>query len=194
VLKQTVSYEDIDGKPRTETIYMNLTEAELAELQFSYEGGFEAHIKSIMDRGDNAALLRTFKELMVKAYGRRGDEGRFVKRAEWAEEFASSEAYSQMFMMLATDPAKAATFFNDIMPKNLSERLEKLKTTVNLPAENVPAVPNFTAPKTDSPFGFTPVEQGPLPVWVTEGRFPTKQELENASPEDMGAWQRSLGR
>lgn len=165
MFKQTVTYEGFEGEEVQEDVYLNLTAAELAELHFDYdtEGGFETYLIEILRAGDNKKLFAAFKMLLLKAYGRR-DGNRFIKKAEWQEEFASSQAYSAIFLSLATDPAKASAFFNQIMPKDLQEKvaeLEKNKTaTVDLPESGEPA-------------------------WVQENRFPTKKELQAMSPEEL---------
>ena len=53
----------------------------------------------------------------MKAYGQKSDDGRrFIKSKELSDSFAQTEAYSQLFMELATDADAAAKFVNGIVP------------------------------------------------------------------------------
>ena len=56
---------------------------------------------------------------MLAAYGKKSPDGRrFIKNNEIREEFTQTEAYSIIFMELATDADKAAEFINGIIPAN----------------------------------------------------------------------------
>ena len=74
-------------------------------------------IKKIIDSQDAPSIIKIFKELILKAYGEKSDDGkRFVKSKEISEGFAQTEAYSQLFMELATDTDAASKFVNGIVP------------------------------------------------------------------------------
>lgn len=118
MLKKTITYTDYDGNQRTEDFYFNLTEAEITEMEYSAEGGLSAKLQRIIQSKDQPSIIKTFKELILAAYGKKSDDGRrFIKNNETAEEFKSMEAYSILFMELATDADKAASFVNEILPK-----------------------------------------------------------------------------
>ena len=56
------------------------------------------------------------------AYGVKSDDGkRFIKNERLREEFASSEAYSVLFMEIVTDADAAAKFINAVIPAGLIE-------------------------------------------------------------------------
>ena len=116
MLKKTITYTDYNGITRTEDFYFNLTKAEIMEMQLSTNGGLDVMIKKIIDSQD-APSIKIFKELILKAYGEKSDDGkRFVKSKEISEGFAQTEAYSQLFMELATDTDAASKFVNGIVP------------------------------------------------------------------------------
>ena len=118
MLKKTITYTDYDGNQRTEDFYFNLTEAEITEMEYSAEGGLSAKLQRIIQSKDQPSIIKTFKELILAAYGKKSDDGRrFIKNSETTEEFKSMEAYSILFMELATDADKAANFVNEILPK-----------------------------------------------------------------------------
>lgn len=117
MLKKTITYTDYNGNTRTEDFYFNLTKAEIMEMQLSTNGGLDVMIKKIIDSQDAPSIIKIFKELILKAYGEKSDDGkRFVKSKEISEGFAQTEAYSQLFMELATDTDAASKFVNGIVP------------------------------------------------------------------------------
>ena len=87
------------------------------EMEIGTTGGMADMIKRIIDAKDAPAIIKIFKELVLKAYGEKSADGkRFVKSEEISNGFAQTEAYSQLFMELATDADAAAAFVNGIIP------------------------------------------------------------------------------
>ena len=129
MLKKTITYNDYNGVERTEDFYFNLSEAELMEMEMSISGGLTEMIEKIVATKDAPAIIKIFKELVLKAYGEKSADGkRFEKKnGALAEAFAETEAYSQIFMELATDADKAAEFVNGIMPSDIAKQLPKGK-------------------------------------------------------------------
>ena len=117
MLKKTFTYTDYNGVERTEDHYFNLSKAELMEMELSTTGGLAEMINKIVAAQDAPAIVKIFKELVLKAYGQKSADGRrFIKSKELSDEFAQTEAYSQLFMELATDADAAAKFVNGIVP------------------------------------------------------------------------------
>lgn len=117
MLKKTITYVDYNGSERTEDFYFNLTKAEIMEMELSTTGGLSEMISRIVAAQDAPAIIKVFKDLVLKAYGQKSADGkRFVKSAALSEEFAQTEAYSILFMELATDADAAAKFVNEIVP------------------------------------------------------------------------------
>lgn len=117
MLKKTMTYVDYDGTERTEDFYFNLSKAEVAEMQMSTAGGLDKMINRIISEQDGKRIIELFKDLVLRSYGKKSDDGkRFIKSKELAEEFSQTEAYSDLFMELATDSEAAAAFVNGIVP------------------------------------------------------------------------------
>lgn len=117
MLKKTIIYIDYNGVERKEDFYFNLTKAEIMEMEMSISGGLTEMINRIVAAKDAPAIVKIFKELVLKAYGIKSPDGkRFIKSEELATEFAQTEAYSQLFMELATDADAASAFVNGIVP------------------------------------------------------------------------------
>ena len=123
MLKQTITYTDYNGVEHTEDFYFNLTKAEISEMELSVEGGLSAQIDEIVKTKDAGKILKTFKELILKSYGVKSEDGkRFIKSEQLRTEFSQTEAYSELFMMLATDSDAAANFVNNIIPASLDKK------------------------------------------------------------------------
>lgn len=126
MLKKTIKYVDYDGNNREEDFYFNLNKAEIMELQLSEVGGLEKRIRKIIASQDAKEIMEIFKEIILKAYGEKSADGkRFVKSKEITDAFTQTEAYSELFMELASDADAAAKFINGIVPKDLAEEAEK---------------------------------------------------------------------
>ena len=122
MLKKTITYTDYNGLERTEDFYFNLTKAELMEMEMSTEGGLAEMIQKVVAAKDGKAIIRIFKDLVLKAYGEKSPDGkRFIKSEEISTAFSQTEAYSELYMELATDDKAAAAFVNGIVPANLNK-------------------------------------------------------------------------
>lgn len=118
MLKKTITYTDYNQVERTEDFYFNLTKAEIMEMELGTSGGLSAMIEKIVAAKDGPTIIKVFKDLVLKAYGEKSPDGRrFMKTPEITEAFAQTEAYSQIFMELATDDEAAAKFVNGIIPE-----------------------------------------------------------------------------
>ncbi len=118
MLKKTITYTDFNGIERTEDFYFNLTKAEIAEMELEIPGGMTAMIERITKSQDTPSLIKLFKELILRSYGKKSDDGRrFIKNKDIVDDFKDSVAYSELFMELATNADAASAFVNGIVPK-----------------------------------------------------------------------------
>lgn len=128
MLKKTITYTDYNDVKRTEDFYFNLSKAELSEMELSVDGGYAEMAKKIAEAQNAPELVKLFKELILKAYGEKSADGRrFMKVDEKGNPlsiaFSQTEAYSELFMELASDADAAAIFFNGIIPADLSKQV-----------------------------------------------------------------------
>lgn len=118
MLKETITYKDYNDNERTEDFYFNLTNAEVTEMEMSTAGGLAEMINRVVAAQDAPSIIKIFKELILKAYGEKSADGkRFIKSEEISTAFSQTEAYSILFMKLATDADAASKFVNGIVPK-----------------------------------------------------------------------------
>ncbi len=126
MIKKTIKFADYNGQEREMDFYFNLSKAELSEMELSVAGGLGERIKRIAAAQDTPEIIKIFKELILKSYGVKSDDGlRFIKSEQLSKEFEQTEAYSVLFMELASDDKKAAEFINGIIPSDMKSQLSK---------------------------------------------------------------------
>lgn len=124
MLTKKIKYTDYNGVEREEDFLFNLSKAELMEMELGTMGGLADMIKNIVAANDTPQIVKIFKELVLKAYGEKSLDGkRFIKVDEKGNPlsigFSQTEAYSNLFMELATDAEKAAQFIRGIVPGDI---------------------------------------------------------------------------
>ena len=123
MIKKTITYTDYNGVERTEDFYFNLNKAELMKMEMSTNGGMAEMIQRVVAAQDAPAIIAIFEDLIQRAYGVKTPDGRgFVKSPADLAAFMSTEAYSILFMELATDADKAAEFVNGIVPADAAAK------------------------------------------------------------------------
>lgn len=124
MITKTIKYTDYNGVEREEKFLFHLTKAELMEMEMGTTGGLAEMIQKIIEAQDVPAIIKIFKDLVLKAYGEKSADGkRFVKINDAGVPlsigFSQTEAYSQLFMELAMDADKAAEFVKGIIPGDI---------------------------------------------------------------------------
>lgn len=126
MLKKTITYTDYNDVERTETFWFNLSQAELMEMELGTVGGMREMVNRIVAAQDLPSITKVFKDLILKSYGEKSPDGkRFIKSPELSEAFSQTEAYTELFMELATDADAASDFMNGIVPKKLAEQMKE---------------------------------------------------------------------
>lgn len=119
MIKETITYTDLNGVERTEDFYFDLSKPEIVKMQASAKGGYDVQLKSVA-AGPNGALIMEFFENFIKsAYGEKSDDGRrFMKSEEISKAFMETPAYEVLFEKLVTDAEYAAEFTNKVLRVN----------------------------------------------------------------------------
>lgn len=122
MIKKNIKYVDYDGIARAEDFYFNLNKAEVIELQLGTVGGLTKTLEKIVQEKDASRIIEYFKTLILKAYGEKSADGRrFIKSQELRDAFEQTEAYSELFIELASDAKMAAEFINGVLPKEAAD-------------------------------------------------------------------------
>ena len=126
--KKTIKYTDYNGINREEDCYFNLNESELVDLNLEFGGNLQTFVERVSKAKDQKEIIRLFKELIIASYGIKSDDGRrFMKGEDITKAFKETNAYNELFMLLATNEKEAANFINGIVPQNLEEKAKKLE-------------------------------------------------------------------
>lgn len=122
----------------TETHFFHISKADLVEMELEEHGkppymkdgteltGMQAKLQRIVDSEDGKAIIAEFKDIIRRSYGVKDGE-RFRKTKEAWDDFASSEAFSQLLFELCTNPGAAAEFTNGVVPNNLDQIAEEVR-------------------------------------------------------------------
>ena len=144
MITKTIKYTDYNGVEREENFLFNLSKAELMEMEMGITGGLGESIKKIIAAQDTPSIIKIFKELLLKAYGEKSSDGkRFVKVDDngvpLSRAFSETEAYSILFMELATNVEEASKFIKGIIPKDIDlsqANIPELNNVAQLPTDN----------------------------------------------------------
>lgn len=130
MIRENVKYTDLNGDTRDEDFYFHFSEAELAEMELSTEGGFSAMLDRIIKAQDIPEITKVFKEILMKSYGEKSQDGkRFIKSKEMTTAFMQTEAYSVLFMRLITNVDNMTKFVNGLIPAGLRDSKSKTAPT-----------------------------------------------------------------
>lgn len=116
MLKKTIKYTDFDGVERQEDFFFNLTKAEMIEYDAAYaeQGGVLKYLTWLVDNQKLNELIKAFKELILRSYGERDSNGRFIKSQVIRDSFMATEAYSELFMEISANNKNATAFINGL--------------------------------------------------------------------------------
>ena len=135
MLKYPITYTNFDGQKVTEDFYFNLTKAELMKMELSMKDGFAKTITQAVENNNMPVVLEAFDKLVLGAYGVKSEDGKHFLKTDpttgirYADLFKDTEAYSELFMKLATDEKEAAKFINAVVPAELAEQVKTTSKT-----------------------------------------------------------------
>lgn len=132
------TYKDFNDQKRTEEFHFYLTKAEVVEW-LSTQGDYtlDKVIEKLIKTSNVKDTIAVFKDLIYRSYGEISLDGRrFMKDETTKKNFVETQAFSDIFMEIASDGKKAAEFINGILPKELSEEID------NIIANNPDGIPD----------------------------------------------------
>ena len=130
MITKVLKYEDFDGQPVEEKVYFHLSKSELIEMVMAEEGktegGLVGKLTAMVESGNGALIMSTFKEIIAKSYGERvdGSGSKFFKSAQKTEDFMGSLAFDALFTELMTSDKAAAEFVSGLVPADLANAPE----------------------------------------------------------------------
>lgn len=127
MIKETISYEDIDGNNKTMDAYFHLTIREMHQL---LKDGIQEKLDAVTSgKASPDTMFDLIDELIKASYGKRTEvngESHFVKNPETTEIFMDSDAYDSLLSKLMSDDQFATRFFVGLVPKALAERMNAM--------------------------------------------------------------------
>lgn len=124
MIKETITYTNVDGNKETIDAYFHLTKADCIELA---AGGFGERMSDVSNLTNND-ILDIFRTLVRMSYGSRKEiNGHviFTKNEEDTEIFMNSDAFGELIMKWLNDPQSASDFISKLMPNDLIEAAKK---------------------------------------------------------------------
>mgnify|MGYP001658385783 CR=1 FL=1 len=125
--EKKIKFKGYDGVEREQSFFFNLTKAELLDMQFEIQGGFVDRVKKIIEIKDQTTIIKIFKEIILKSYGEKDDDGIHFNKVDpvtgrrLVDSFIETEAYSNLYVELATNEKAAADFINNVIPEDLAK-------------------------------------------------------------------------
>lgn len=126
MIAKEIRYTDYNGVERKEKFLFHLNKAELAEMELGTKGGMSRMLEDIVAADNTQKIVDIFKNMILSAYGEKSEDGkRFIKSEELSIAFSQTEAYSELFMELATNTQSAIEFVNGVMPVDVEKITEE---------------------------------------------------------------------
>lgn len=141
MLKKTITYNDFDGNERVEDAYFNLTKTELIDFALNLPDSVSDSVGNDPEKIDenqaaakiigslgSKGILKFIKDLVLKSYGIRRDEGRrFEKSEQISTEFSQTMAFEAIMDEFMSDDIAAANFVNAIIPASVADKMPNIK-------------------------------------------------------------------
>lgn len=188
MIKKTITYVNpFTEQQVTEDHYFHLSKSDLLEMEMEEHkatytdksgkelAGLQAHMQKMIDAEDAKAVLKEFKAILRRAYGKKVND-RFVKNTETWEEFEGSDAYSELLFSLWTTPDEMSKFVNSLLPGNLEEVAKEVAARAEAEQAKV------TQLRSETPEVSTPIHQGPQEVSGV-AQTDREREIAQATPE-----------
>lgn len=138
--KFTVKYTDFDDNERSEELYFNYSEKELATWQVK-NGNLMNYLSRLVNQFKAEEMIIFLESFVQGAYGIKSDDGRsFDKGSPDVVKFKYSAAYDAYITLLLSDHKKAEEFIINVVPKKFKEDMmkEMAKGNGSLPATASP--------------------------------------------------------
>ena len=141
--KKTITYKDFDEKERIEDVYFNLTKTELIDFALELPDNVSDSMANDQEGTDESkaitkvmsaftSIFKFLKDLILKSYGVRKDEGRrFAKVDENGKplsiEFSETMAFEAIMDEFMSDDKAAAEFVNMVIPQSIADKMPNVQ-------------------------------------------------------------------
>lgn len=155
MIKRTITYKDFDGKERIEDAYFNLTKSEMIEFALDLPERVSDTVSSetaetmdvnkavtkITDMLGKKGVYNFIKDLVLKSYGIRKDEGRRFTKVDdngrpLSIEFSETMAFETIMEEFRTNDIEAAKFINALIPGDIAAKMPNVTNMINAQTNN----------------------------------------------------------
>ena len=126
MIKKDITYTNLNGESVTKTAYFHFKLAELVEMEAQEGETLSARLLAVGSSANGAQILKTFKDLVEQAYGRKTDDGDFEKDPVESAKFMRSLAFDQLLVELMSNQQLAAEFVNGLFPADLQKTASEI--------------------------------------------------------------------
>jgi len=117
MLKQDITYEDLEGNKVTDTFYFHLNKAEAIQVQAMFFGAGGRRLEESVKRQDMVVPVNAILDVILMAYGEKSADGKtFIKNDETRAWFKGTNAYGELVESLSTSEDKLLAFLQGVMP------------------------------------------------------------------------------
>lgn len=138
MIKQSITFEDLEGNERTEDFYFNLNSVELAQYHID-AGGFEVILERLGNSEGASEAFKLFTDIILDSYGEKGEDGvSFVKEDDegrpLSRKFRQHPAFGELAtMLLQNENGFTIEFISGLFPSR--HRAAIKEETARLAAE-----------------------------------------------------------
>jgi hypothetical protein len=128
MLKKTIRYKDFDDNEVEEEFFFHLSKAKIIHLEAtSGRDGLKGRLERLQREKDPEKILELLTGVIKLAYGKKSEDGRrFLQTEEVWNDFAESNAFSELLMEFFTEPQSFGPFITAIMPSDMQEQVAKM--------------------------------------------------------------------
>jgi len=139
MIKETIQYDTLNDETVSEEFYFNFTKLEIIEMDMEFEGGIGGIVEQLKSTQDGNQAYKLFKKILLSAYGMKSLDGKkFIKSAEFTNDFESSPALGELVFSFLKDPDKGARFIEGCLPAKLVAQVRDEQAK----QEHQPELPN----------------------------------------------------
>lgn len=121
-----VNYEDFNGTKRSEKLYFNMNKPQLIKLlkeRPTLTQELDTLAKRLSSNDEDPNLYVDFMsfldDMIMLSYGKKTDDGRFIKNSTVLEEFQTSNAYEALYTDFLANPREFDAFISGIFPADI---------------------------------------------------------------------------
>jgi hypothetical protein len=126
MIKQSITFRDLEDREVTEDHYFHLNKLELLEMEINTEGGLQRYIDRLVETTDGTKAYYLFKSIILSSHGKKTDDAvSFEKDAAATKKFEQSPALGELIFGFIDDANTGAQFVRGLLPAHIVEEVEK---------------------------------------------------------------------